>query len=60
MRLWAWQFSTAETQGVGRRIAELEAGQVVQKAENDSHVQHFVSIELPLCAGAKRSSGREE
>jgi len=25
-RLWAWQFKEAQTTGVGRRIAKLEAG----------------------------------
>ena len=26
MRLWAWQFNTAQTSGVGARIARLEQG----------------------------------
>ena len=26
MKLWAWQFSSAKTMGIGRRIAELEEG----------------------------------
>jgi hypothetical protein len=29
IRLWAWQFKKAETQGVGRPVAELEAGRAV-------------------------------
>lgn len=28
-RLWAWQFNKAQTTGIGRRIARLEAGESV-------------------------------
>ena len=33
LKLWAWQFSEAETTGVGRRVAELEAGHQVAETK---------------------------
>ena len=35
MRLWAWQFGKAETTGIGRRIARLEAGESVNTSVRD-------------------------
>ena len=37
MRLWAWQFQSARTAGVGARVTDLEAGRDVAQSKTQTH-----------------------
>ena len=53
--LWAWQFSKAETHGVGARIANIEAGVDVEKAA-EAHAGNDAGAE-GQAAGAEEAKG---
>nr|XP_018265101.1 uncharacterized protein I303_03284 [Kwoniella dejecticola CBS 10117]OBR87259.1 hypothetical protein I303_03284 [Kwoniella dejecticola CBS 10117] len=57
MRLWAWQFKNAETSGVGRRIAQLEAGHTTgDKMEMDEYIEDSKKLEKQRVEVGQRQS----
>lgn len=47
MNLWAWQFSKAETTGVGRQIADLESGK--RRLDTDKGRQEEAEAQSVRC-----------
>lgn len=54
---WGWQFKGAHTDGVGARIAEIEAGRTAQLERFDSGQKGAVTHEEEVEAESKRRLG---
>jgi hypothetical protein len=44
MNLWAWQFNAAKTQGLGRRVADIEAGVEEPSEKREGEMTEHVSL----------------
>jgi hypothetical protein len=46
MNLWAWHFNKAQTIGIGRRVADIEAGMDGDVAKEQGETEHVSFLRL--------------